>query len=36
MTAWLDPHIHMISRVTDDYHRMAPSAGHVSACGPAA
>ncbi|MFO0807008.1 MAG: TatD family hydrolase [Gemmataceae bacterium] len=23
MTAWLDPHIHMISRVTDDYHRMA-------------
>jgi predicted metal-dependent TIM-barrel fold hydrolase len=23
MTSWLDPHIHMISRVTDDYHRMA-------------
>ena len=23
MTTWLDPHIHMISRVTDDYHRMA-------------
>jgi predicted metal-dependent TIM-barrel fold hydrolase len=22
---WLDPHIHMISRVTDDYHRMALS-----------
>ena len=25
MTAWLDPHIHMISRTTDDYHRMALS-----------
>ncbi|HVS40004.1 MAG TPA: TatD family hydrolase [Gemmataceae bacterium] len=25
MTAWLDPHIHMISRVTDDYQRMALS-----------
>src|SRR6476661_7104017 len=23
MVPWLDPHIHMISRVTDDYHRMA-------------
>src|SRR3984893_4997113 len=23
MTAWLDPHIHMISRTTDDYQRMA-------------
>jgi uncharacterized protein len=23
MSSWLDPHIHMISRVTDDYHRMA-------------
>jgi uncharacterized protein len=23
MTSWLDPHIHMISRVTDDYQRMA-------------
>ena len=23
MAAWLDPHIHMISRVTDDYHRLA-------------
>jgi len=23
MIPWLDPHIHMISRVTDDYHRMA-------------
>jgi uncharacterized protein len=28
MTAWLDPHIHMISRTTDDYHRMA-----LSGCG---
>src|SRR6478735_3669131 len=25
MTAFIDPHIHMISRVTDDYHRMAMS-----------
>src|SRR3954465_15695944 len=25
MKAWLDPPIHMISRVTDDYHRMAQS-----------
>src|SRR5437660_10568314 len=25
MTAYIDPHIHMISRVTDDYHRMALS-----------
>src|SRR5438552_2089616 len=23
MAAYIDPHIHMISRVTDDYHRMA-------------
>jgi uncharacterized protein len=23
MSAYIDPHIHMISRVTDDYHRMA-------------
>jgi hypothetical protein len=23
MTVWLDPHIYVISRVTDDYHRMA-------------
>jgi predicted metal-dependent TIM-barrel fold hydrolase len=23
MSVWIDPHIHMISRVTDDYHRMA-------------
>lgn len=23
MSAFIDPHIHMISRVTDDYHRMA-------------
>jgi len=23
MTAFIDPHIHMISRVTDDYDRMA-------------
>jgi predicted metal-dependent TIM-barrel fold hydrolase len=23
MTVYIDPHIHMISRVTDDYHRMA-------------
>ena len=23
MPAWVDPHIHMISRTTDDYHRMA-------------
>ena len=23
MVAWLDPHIHMISRTTDDYQRMA-------------
>ena len=23
MTEWLDPHIPMISRVTDDYQRMA-------------
>jgi predicted metal-dependent TIM-barrel fold hydrolase len=25
MAAYIDPHIHMISRVTDDYHRMALS-----------
>jgi predicted metal-dependent TIM-barrel fold hydrolase len=25
MSAYIDPHIHMISRVTDDYHRMALS-----------
>src|SRR5947199_8189690 len=25
MTPWLDPHIHMVSRVTDDYQRMAQS-----------
>ncbi len=25
MMAWFDPHVHMISRVTDDYHRMALS-----------
>ncbi len=23
MSFYIDPHIHMISRVTDDYHRMA-------------
>ena len=23
MSYWIDPHIHMISRVTDDYKRMA-------------
>src|ERR671933_409955 len=23
MVPWIDPHIHMISRTTDDYHRMA-------------
>ena len=23
MPSFTDPHIHMISRVTDDYHRMA-------------
>ena len=34
MTAWLDPHIHMISRVTDDYHRMA-LAGCVAVSEPA-
>src|SRR3982750_1144024 len=34
MTAWLDPHIHMISRVTDDYHRMALS-GCVALSEPA-
>ncbi len=31
---WLDPHIHMISRVTDDYHRMA-QAGCVAVSEPA-
>lgn len=25
MPEWIDPHIHMISRTTDDYHRMAQS-----------
>jgi hypothetical protein len=34
MTPWLDPHIHMISRVTDDYHRMA-LAGCVAVTEPA-
>lgn len=34
MTAWLDPHIHMISRVTDDYHRMA-QCGCVAVSEPA-
>lgn len=33
-TPWLDPHIHMISRVTDDYHRMAIS-GCVAISEPA-
>ncbi|MEO6811145.1 MAG: metal-dependent hydrolase, partial [Isosphaeraceae bacterium] len=23
MTAYIDPHIHMVSRTTDDYKRMA-------------
>src|SRR4051794_17386308 len=34
MAAWLDPHIHMISRVTDDYHRMA-QCGCVAVSEPA-
>ena len=34
MTAWLDPHIHMISRVTDDYQRMA-QCGCVAVSEPA-
>lgn len=34
MTAWLDPHIHMVSRTTDDYHRMA-IAGCVAVSEPA-
>ena len=25
MIPWLDPHIHMVSRTTDDYKRMALS-----------
>src|SRR5712675_539430 len=33
-TGWIDPHIHMISRVTDDYHRMALS-GCVALSEPA-
>ena len=31
---YIDPHIHMISRVTDDYHRMALS-GCVALSEPA-
>ena len=34
MSFWIDPHIHMISRVTDDYHRMA-MAGCVALSEPA-
>ena len=34
MSAYIDPHIHMISRVTDDYHRMALS-GCVAISEPA-
>src|SRR3954451_200473 len=34
MLEWLDPHIHMISRVTDDYRRMA-IAGCVAVSEPA-
>ncbi len=34
MSAYIDPHIHMISRVTDDYHRMA-QCGCVAVSEPA-
>ena len=34
MSFWIDPHIHMISRVTDDYHRMA-QCGCVAVTEPA-
>jgi predicted metal-dependent TIM-barrel fold hydrolase len=34
MSCWIDPHIHMISRVTDDYHRMA-QCGCVAVSEPA-
>src|SRR5207302_6506854 len=34
MPAYIDPHIHMISRVTDDYHRMA-QCGCVAVSEPA-
>ena len=34
MTAYIDPHIHMVSRVTDDYKRMA-LAGCVMVSEPA-
>jgi predicted metal-dependent TIM-barrel fold hydrolase len=34
MIPWLDPHIHMVSRTTDDYHRMA-IAGCVAVAEPA-
>src|SRR5208283_3594969 len=34
MSAFIEPHIHMISRVTDDYHRMALS-GCVAVSEPA-
>ena len=34
MSSYIDPHIHMISRVTDDYHRMA-QCGCVAVSEPA-
>src|SRR3989442_12999663 len=34
MSFYIDPHIHMISRVTDDYHRMA-QCGCVAVSEPA-
>ena len=34
MPSFIDPHIHMISRVTDDYHRMA-QCGCVAVSEPA-
>jgi len=34
VSSYIDPHIHMISRVTDDYHRMA-QCGCVAVSEPA-